>query len=219
MKTKIMAGILAALLMVNGQAFGGECNVGKLEKTMITVFEAGATVTCASAAVAFGAICEGGTAPETLGLSTPGCYAATIGLDTVCTLFGVREVVNKAPAIAGDICDYAGNIDSAPFVLVRNKLKEHRVDFRVNIKHGDDVHHRGSDWLDPGKTSILSSNKMQTGTSYTVKAKVKIAGKSDVDLSIDGVKPDKYVVSVEYQDGEYKIHKEEKDFHKKNTAK
>ncbi len=207
MKTKIMAGMLAALFMVNGQAFGGECNVGKVEKVIKDV-AAGAAV-CAGLAPMFWLECE----ESTLGMGTPACVVGGLVVEGAC-LGLAAGLPNKAHAIAGDICDYAGVLKTAPFVVVQNKLKEHRVDFRVVIKHGDDVHQRGPDWLDPGRTSILLSNKLETKKSYTVKARIKRDGKDDVELKIDGVKPDKYAVSVEYQDGEYKIHKEEKDFHK-----
>lgn len=208
MKSKILLTALSGLLFTPVSSFA-DC-AGQLESWIEKDFEASVFVSCATSAALVVGACE----VSTLALGTPGCLLAGIGVEAVCTLLGNKALLNKAHAVAGDVCDYAGAISTAPFVVVQNLLTDHQIDFSVDIPHGDDVHQRGTNWLDPTKTNILSSNKMQAGHTYTVKARVKIAGKSDVHLQVDGVKPSEYVISVNY-DGGYHINKQARDFNKK----
>ena len=90
-------------------------------------------------------------------------------------------------------------------IPVENHLKKHKVDFRVVVDHGPDVHLIGDNWLKHGGKSFLVSHRLYRD-NYTVKARVKIDGaKIDKHLSIGSVKPGQHKVYVYYKDGEYPI--------------
>jgi len=94
-------------------------------------------------------------------------------------------------------------------IVVENHLKEdrdkNRVDFRVVINNGPDVHLSGDNWLNPGENKILMDHRLYRD-SYTVKARIDLTG-IDKHLSIDGVRPGKHKVYVYKKDGEYHIGK------------
>lgn len=92
-------------------------------------------------------------------------------------------------------------------IPVENHLKKHKVDFRVVVDHGPDVHLIGDNWLKHGGKSLLVSHRLYRD-NYTVKARVEIDGaKIDKHLSIGSVKPGQHKVYVYYKDGQYHIGK------------
>lgn len=192
---------IATFLLICGPVSAKECQKKKIQETIENVER---TAGCAAFGAAFGAACEAGT----FGLGTPGCIVGAIVLDCSCEFMGKDYVHKQAGALAGDICDIGTQADKMPYIVVQNKLKNHKIDFQVEISGGDNVHMRGDNWLKPGLTGVLASTKLD-GNSYEVKARIKKDGKPDTHLEIEHVKPGVHAVYVEYKNGKYSIHKKE----------
>jgi len=137
------------------------------------------------------------------------------GRDITKTIDGVRPGVNKVIVYYknGKYHVRKAKITAKFYanraIVVENHLKKYkdknRVDFRVVIDNGPDVHLAGNNWLNPGKKNVLMDHRLYRN-SYIVKARVDITG-IDKHLSIDGVHPGKHKVYVYKENGEYKIKK------------
>jgi|GEM_PF-6101323 len=162
---------------------------------------------CGYVAAEFEGACVSATVAETGATSTVPCTIGSGVLGFNCKFFGKKYVKKNAENIGKNICDVVYP-DSAPYIFIENHLKEHKVDFKVIVKGGNDIHMHGNNWLSGGHTGILASNELD-GKHYTVKARIKRSLKKDIHLEIHKVVPNQDRVYVYHKNGHYHIGKKQ----------
>ncbi len=160
---------------------------------------------CGAVALAFEGGCLAATVGETAATSSIPCTIGSAALGFNCNFFGTKYVEKNAKNIGANLCDLMYP-DSAPYIFIENHLKEHKVDFKVIVKGGNDIHMHGNNWLSGGDTGILASNELD-GKHYTVKARIKRSLKKDIHLEIHKVVPNQDRVYVYHKNGHYHMGK------------
>jgi hypothetical protein len=199
--------ILAIMFTISNVA---HANTGceKIKEYTVKAVDKAIDKGCGYIAAEFEGACVSATAAETGATSTVPCTVGSGVLGFNCKFFGKKYVKKNAENIGKNICDVVYP-DTAPYIFIENHLKEEKVDFKVIVKAGNDIHMHGDNWLDGESTGILASNELD-GKHYTVQARVKKDGK-DTHLEVHKVVPNQDKVYVYYKDGKYHIEKKATD--------
>ena len=200
--------ILAMVLSTSNIVYANS-GCEKIKKYTVKAVNKAIDKGCGTLAAEFEGACVSATAAETGATSTIPCTVGSGVLGFNCKFFGKKYVKKNAENIGKNICDVVYP-DTAPYIFIENHLKKEKVDFKVIVKAGNDIHMHGNNWLDAESTGILASNELD-GKHYTVKARVKKDGEKDNHLEIHKVIPNQDKVYVYYKDGKYYIKKKAAD--------
>lgn len=222
MCVKVILSALALLAAGSSAAFSIEVCKPKMEKVLKDFYPKAEEIGC-DAAFDLACIAIFGTASGEAA-AIP-CIVGGVVVGAFCEVHGKKFIEKNGSEVAGTICEMS-EIPAAPRVPVANHLKQHEVDIYLDLMNGGrgleldryvHIKGKGGNWLKPGRSGVIMDKALLQdefkGKSFLVIARIKRKGKPDIKVDIHGVTPNKHAVVIRYENGQYRLSKQE--LHKK----